>query len=350
MFSCDELGVVPLERNIDDLLEKGFVVVDKDSGPTSHTVADAVKKVLDSSRAGHSGTLDPKVTGVLVMGLGRATRLMEYMLKSDKVYVCLMYVHKKVSKERIEEALKKFTGEIMQMPPIVSAVKRQLRPRTVYSIDLLDYADGGQNILFKVSCQHGTYIRKLCSDIGEFLGVGAQMAELRRTKAGPFTENDFSLGVDKLRNLFNLYMMNDDGSNNLDTMSRFEQEFRKYLRPMEDLLVEFKKVYVHDSSIDSLTHGYDLAAPGVASLSKDIEVGEEIAIFTGKGELIAMGEALLDSDSMMKVSSGMCVRIDKVLMDVGYYPKIEYYKEKYPEQFEICKREKAKLDANNKKK
>ncbi len=340
-FSCDELGTVPIERSIDELLEKGFVNIDKDCGPTSHTVADNVKKVLGVSKTGHSGTLDPKVTGVLVMGLGRATRLMEYMLKSDKVYVCLMYVHQKVSRDKIEQALKKFTGEIMQMPPIVSAVKRQLRPRTIYSIDLLDYADEGQNILFKVSCQHGTYIRKLCSDLGEHLGVGAQMAELRRTKAGPFVEEDFSLGVDKLRNLFELYLKHDDGSKDLDNMSRFEQELRKYVRPMEDLLCEFKKIYVHDSSIDSLSHGYDLAVPGVSKLSSDIEKDEVVAIMSSKGELIAMGTAIMTSGEIMDAKEGMCATIDKVFMDVGYYPKIEYFKENYPEQFIVSRKERG---------
>ncbi|NQZ85687.1 MAG: RNA-guided pseudouridylation complex pseudouridine synthase subunit Cbf5 [Nanoarchaeales archaeon] len=340
-FSCDELGVVPIERTIEELFDRGFVNIDKDCGPTSHTVADSVKHILGSSKTGHSGTLDPKVTGTLVMGLGRATRLMEYMLKSDKVYVCLMYVHKKVSRDDIEKALKKFTGTIMQMPPIVSAVKRQLRPRTIYSIDLLDYSDEGQNVLFKVSCQHGTYIRKLCSDMGEFLGVGAQMAELRRTKAGPFTENDFSISCDKLRNLHDLYLMNDDGSKELDKMSRFEIELRKYVRPMEDLLCEFKKIYVHDSSIDSLSHGYDLAVPGVSRLSPDIKKDEKIAVLSSKGELIAMGTAIMDSDEIMKASGGMCSTIDKVFMDVGYYPKIDYFKEKYPEQFIVSRRERG---------
>jgi H/ACA ribonucleoprotein complex subunit 4 len=340
-FSCDELGVVPIERTIEELLEKGFINIDKDCGPTSHTVADNVKKVLGVSKTGHSGTLDPKVTGTLVMGLGRATRLMEYMLKSDKVYICLMYVHQKVPLVKIEEALKKFTGEIMQMPPIVSAVKRQLRPRTIYSIGLLDYADEGQNILFKVSCQHGTYIRKLCSDMGEFLGVGAQMAELRRVKAGPFTENNFSIGTDKLRNLYDLYLKHVSELDDLDNMSRFEQELRKYVRPMEDLLVEFKKVYVHDSCIDSLSHGYDLAAPGISKLSENIEVGEEVGVLSSKGELIAMGTAIIDTDGMMKAKTGMCVTINKVFMDVGYYPAIDYFKEKYPEQFVVSRKERG---------
>jgi len=328
-FVCKDLGIVPKERSIFELIEKGFLIIDKDSGPTSHQTTDYVKGVIECSKAGHSGTLDPKVTGVLVLGLGKGTRLMEYMLKSDKVYVCLMYVHKPVPKAKIEETLKKFTGTIMQLPPIVSAVKRELRPRTIYSIDLLDYKDEGQNILFKVSCQHGTYIRKLCSDIGEFLSVGSQMVELRRTKAGPFTENDGIISVDKLRNLFNLYLMSKDKSFE-GGVSPYETELRKYLRPMEDLIFDFKKVYVHDTAVDSLSHGYDLMIPGISYYSEGIKEGEDVVIFTSKGELIAIGKAQCSSDFVAKNEKGVFVKTNKVFMDVGYYPDIEYFNEKYP--------------------
>jgi H/ACA ribonucleoprotein complex subunit 4 len=127
-----KFGKNPYERSFEELFDKGMIVVDKDAGPTSHQSADYLKKILKIERAGHSGTLDPRVTGVLAMGLGRATRLMEYMLKSNKEYICLMYVHKPVSEDKIKEALKKFTGKIMQTPPVVSAVKRQEREREIY--------------------------------------------------------------------------------------------------------------------------------------------------------------------------------------------------------------------------
>lgn len=331
-FTTKECGEIPSERTVFDLIEKGFMVIDKDSGPTSHQSTDSLKHILDCSKAGHSGTLDPKVTGVLVMGLGKGTRLMEYMLRSDKVYVCLMYVHKEVSKEKILDAFEKFTGTIMQLPPIVSAVKRELRPRTIYSIDLLDYKDGGQNVLFKVSCQHGTYIRKLCSDIGEYLGAGAQMAELRRTKAGPFTEEHDMISLDKLRNLYNLYLMNKDKFEGKE--NPYEIELRTYLRPMEGLLKGFKKVYVHDSAVDSLAHGYGLAIPGVSYFSSDIKKDDEVAVLTAKGELISIGIAQFDSNHVLENDKGIFVKASKVFMDVGFYPDIDYFKKNYPEQFE----------------
>ena len=308
-------GKNPLDRTIEELLDKGVIIVDKDAGPTSHTVADNLKSILKIERAGHSGTLDPQVTGVLLIGLNRATRLMEYMLKSDKEYVCLMYVHKSVSEEKIREALEKFTGKIMQTPPIVSAVKREERERTIYSIDLLDLADENKSVLFRVKCQHGTYIRKLCTDIGEYLGVGAQMKELRRTKAGPLTEDEGIISLDKLRNLIELYSEHSASEN------VYEKELRKYLRPMEDVLKDFKKVYARDNAVNSICHGSDLAVPGVSELDEDISIGEEVAIMTLKGELIAMGIAYMTSKDVMKKDKGAFVKTTKVFMDIDTYPK-----------------------------
>lgn len=310
-----KFGVEPNKRSIQDLLDKGVAIVDKDAGPTSHESADFLKKILGVDKAGHSGTLDPKVTGVLVCGLGRATRLMEYMLKSNKEYICLMYVHKELEKEKIEEALKKFTGKIMQTPPVVSAVKRVEREREIYYIDLLDFE--GQNVLFRVGCQHGTYIRKLCSDLGEYLGCGAHMKELRRTKAGPFREEDGVISLDKLRNLYELYNETSDK----EEKQIYETELRKYLKPMEDILVDYKKVFVRDTAVDYVANGSDLAIPGVLSVQEGIEMGETVVMVTSKGELIGIGMAFLSTKDVMKKEKGAFVKSHKIFMEVGYYPR-----------------------------
>ena len=315
----DDYGVYPNELSVFDLIEQGFVIVDKDTGSTSHQIADHVKDLVGCSKAGHSGTLDPKVTGVLVVGLGKGTRLMDYMLKSDKVYICLMYLHKEVSDSDLEDAFSKFTGKIMQLPPIVSAVKREEREREIYSMEILSKKDNNQFVLFKVSCQHGTYIRKLCSDMGEYLGVGAQMAELRRIKAGPFTEEDNSISLDKLRNLWELY----DESNRDE---KYHKELKNYIRPMGDLLKDFKKIFVSDAAIDSLSHGYDLAIPGIVKFEYGITNGEDVAIFSLKGELIAMGKSLMNSEEIKKLDKGICIKTNKVFMDVGVYPTTEVFK------------------------
>jgi H/ACA ribonucleoprotein complex subunit 4 len=234
------------------------------------------------------------------------------MLKSNKEYVCLMYLHSEVEESKIREAFEKFTGKIMQLPPIVSAVKRQEREREIYENRILDIRDN-KYVLFRCKCQHGTYIRKLCSDIAKELGTGGQMIELRRTKAGPFTENDDSIGLDKLRNLYELYKEDE---------SKYEVEIRKYIKPMENLLVDFKKIYVRDSAVYTLSHGFNLAIPGLSKFDKDIEKGEEIAVFTLKGELVAMGTTLMSSYEMIENKNGMCVSIEKVFMELNEYPNL----------------------------
>ena len=318
-------GIEAKKRSIEELFDKGYINLDKDAGPTSHMATDNLKKVLGIKKAGHSGTLDPKVTGVLLIGLGRSTRLMEYMLKSNKEYVCHMFVHSEVKKEKMLEVFKNFTGIIKQTPPIISAVKRQEREREIYSLKLLDYNNNGKDILYRVACQHGTYIRKLCTDMCESIGLKGQMKELRRTKAGPIREENNIISLDKLRNLFELYKKNDKNK------TIYEKELKKYIRPMEELLMEFKKVIVRDSAVDSICHGSDLAIPGVSMFDKNIEMGEEVALFTQKGELIAMGISYLDSKKIGKKKKGAFVKTNKVFMDIEIYPKIWDFKEENDE-------------------
>lgn len=316
-------GINPIDRSIDELLNSGFVNLDKDSGPTSHVATDNLKKVLDIKKAGHSGTLDPKVTGVLLIGLGKATRLMEYMLKSNKEYVCHMFVHSEVSKEKILEVFKNFTGVIKQIPPVISAVKRQEREREIYFLKLLDYENKGKDILFRVSCQHGTYIRKLCTDMCDSIGLKGQMKELRRTKAGPIREENNIISLDNLRNLYELYLEEVmENKKRKKEIKIFEKELRKYIRPMEELLVDFKKVIIRDSAVNSVCHGSDLAIPGVAKLDKRIKMGEEIALLTQKGELVAIGTAYLNSNEVIKKNKGAFVKINKVFMETDKYPKV----------------------------
>ena len=183
-------------------------------------------------------------------------------------------------------------------------------------MNILSQKDNNKYVLFEVSCQHGTYIRKLCSDMGEYLGVGAQMIELRRTKAGPFKETDNSISLDKLRNLWELY----DES---DRSEKYETELKKYIRPMGELMKDFKKIYVSDNSIDSLSHGYDLALPAIVKYEEGIEKDQTIAIFSLKGELVAIGNSLMSEEEITKNNKGICVKTNKVFMDKDIYPKYE---------------------------
>ena len=149
----------------------GVILVDNPRGPSSHQVAAWVGKILKTN-VGHSGTLDPDVSGVLVVMLGKAVRLAPLLLQHEKEYVACMRLHADVSRDKVEEVVKGFTGRIYQRPPRRSAVKRALRIRVIYKIDVLDMQ--GRLVLLKIKCESGTYIRSLCTHIGYVLGCGAQ--------------------------------------------------------------------------------------------------------------------------------------------------------------------------------
>src|SRR3989338_6245801 len=155
-----DFGCIPEKRSIETMIDYGIVILNKPSGPTSHQVADYVKKILNLEKAGHGGTIDPGVTGLLPVALGKATRIVQALLPAGKEYVCIMHLHTLVPEEKIREAAKKFTGQITQLPPVRSAVKRQLRQRNIYYFKLMEIDD--KDVLFKLGCQGGTYVRKFC--------------------------------------------------------------------------------------------------------------------------------------------------------------------------------------------
>jgi H/ACA ribonucleoprotein complex subunit 4 len=203
-----QYGNLPEARSTEDLLSYGIVNIDKPKGPTSHQCSGYVKKILKIKKAGHSGTLDPNVTGVQPIALGRATRMAQFLLKAPKEYICLMHLHKEISQADIEATFEKFQGKIKQIPPIKSAVKRQERVREIYETEILEI--DGQDVLFRIKCQAGTYIRKYCDDFGKESGVGAHMAELRRTQAGPFREEDNLITLNDLQDAYHYYTEGND--------------------------------------------------------------------------------------------------------------------------------------------
>jgi len=168
--------------------EFAILNIDKPSGPTSFNISDFVRKKLDLRKTSHFGTLDPKVTGVLPIALNRACKLTGFFIGHDKEYVGIMRIHKDIELKEIEKMIKKkFLGVIKQTPPVKSRVKRQEREREIKSFDLLE--KDNKDVLFRVMCEGGTYIRKLIDDLGRELGIGAHMLELRRVRAGIFEES-----------------------------------------------------------------------------------------------------------------------------------------------------------------
>jgi len=302
-------GCNPNERPIKEHISNGVVNLDKPIGPTSHEIDAWVKRILDVEKTGHGGTLDPKVSGVLPIGINRSTRVIQMLLGAPKEYVCLMRLHEKISEARIRDILQEFTGKIFQTPPIKSAVKRELRVRTIYSVDILEI--DGQDVLFRINCEGGTYIRKYCHDIGEALGIGAHMAELRRTKSGPFTEDETLKTLQDLTDAY-YYLTHEDD----------EKPIRECILPMEAAVKHLKKVVVRDSAVDSICHGADLASNGILELSPDIKLGETVRVLTLKGELVGAGETVENSDGILKSNKGIMVNIKKVFMLPETYPKM----------------------------
>ena len=302
-----EFGIDPNKWSIKDLLEYGVVVINKQQGPTSHQIVDYVKNILEISKAGHSGTLDPNVTGVLVVALSKATRTVEYLLKSGKEYVCLMRLHDDVDEKKIREAMSKFVGEIDQFPPKKSAVKRQWRKREIYYLEVLEI--DGRDVLFKVGCQAGTYVRKICTDLGLKLNVKAHMQELVRTKVAYFSEEDW-ISLHDLKDAYIKWKENGD-----------ESDLRKVIKPMEAIIEYMPKIWVFDSAVDSLCHGAFLSVPGLSKLSDNIERGDRVAVLSLKNELVGIGEAKMNSQNLLRQEKGVAVADLKIFMQRGTYPK-----------------------------
>lgn len=184
-----EINLEKIKQNktIKELLEFSIINLDKPCGPTSFQTAELVSRIIGARKFSHFGTLDPLVSGVLPIALNRACRLATWFMKKDKTYVGIMKLHKDILTEKLKEEMKKFVGKILQKPPVKSRVKREERERQIYRFDILERE--GRDVLFEAEVEAGTYIRKLISDLGEKIG-GAHMTELRRIKAGIFSEND----------------------------------------------------------------------------------------------------------------------------------------------------------------
>ena len=294
-----EVGT-PKVLTTEELINYGIVNIDKPKGPTSHQVSDFVKRILKVSKAGHSGSLDPAVTGLLPVATGRATRIVQSLLKSGKEYVGILHFHKELPGDKIRDVFQQFVGKIMQLPPVKSAVKRRLRERTVYYLKILEI--DGKDVLFVAGTQAGTYIRKLCHDIGLKAGVGAHMAELRRTKVGPFDESN-KVTLQDLSDAFHYYKEGKD------------KWLREIIIPIEAAVRDIPKVWVMDNAVESLKHGVDLKVPGVTQLDEGIEPDMSVALMTGNNELIALGTAKMSSSKIVKEKNGIAVLVHKVFLN-----------------------------------
>ena len=284
-----------------------MILVDKPPGPSSHQLASWARDILGLKRLGHGGTLDPFATGALTLLLGKATRLTEVVLSGNKTYIAILKIDPSISSRRVEEALEKFSGEIYNVPPLESAVKIRVRTRVIQEIKLLesDQNDGLHTIT--VSCQAGTYIRTLARDIGLMLGTPCILSELHRHSTGSFEQSSLCT----MQQLADAAMLAEEGD---------EEALCRLIAPVERILGSIPGVWVRDSAIASICHGAPLAVPGVVSLDSGMSAGNKTAIWSSKGEAIAVGEMIVNSSDVPHMTEGELVKPKIVLMDKDEYP------------------------------
>jgi tRNA pseudouridine55 synthase len=283
----------------------GVIVIDKPAGKTSHDVVSEVKKFLGVKKAGHTGTLDPMVTGVLPVCLNEATKLAGLLTGANKEYLATMLLGVKtdtldiegkiigqsdkfVSTEEIRAVMLQMIGEIKQIPPAYSAVKYcgkplykyarsgvilDMEPRdvTIYNIVIEDISF--PHVTFRVVCSKGTYIRTLCSDIGDMLGVGACLYSLRRLKSGIFLE--------EMAVCLSDYVSND----NYNKLS-------EKILPMTELLPLLCSIELEDDSAAKLRNGWQPSVEMMKAHDLPLLKAGDMVKFISRGYLLAVAEML----------------------------------------------------------
>ena len=304
-------GTSPLSRPISDHISYGVINLDKPANPSSHEVVSWIKRILRVDKTGHSGTLDPKVTGCLIVCIDRATRLVKAQQSAGKEYVGVVRLHSAIEDTRVlNRAVETLTGALFQRPPLISAVKRQLRIRTIYESKLVEYDEKRNLGIFWVSCEAGTYVRTLCVHLGLLVGTGGHMQELRRVRSGVLSEND------------NLVTMHDvmDAQHVYDT-TKDEKYLRRIVMPLEVLLTNYKRIVVKDSAVNAICYGAKLMIPGLLRFADNIDVGQEVVLMTTKGEAIAVAIAQMTTAVMATCDHGVVAKIKRVIMERDAYPR-----------------------------
>jgi len=279
----------------EELLKNSVVVINKPPGQTSHEITTFVKKITGANRSGHAGTLDPEVSGVLPVALGRATKLLRYIAGKEKSYVGIMKFRNIPERADVERLFSQFTGELVQTPPKISAVRKVPRKRTVYSLRLLEL--DGRLALFDTRVDAGTYIRTLCEDMGKKCG-GARMEELRRTAVGKITEKE-AYTMEELIDAMWLYKNKDDS-----TM------LEKMLRPPEQF-IDLPAVFVKETALWSINTGAQVMAAGVERMDAGIVKNARVAIYSD-GKFVGVGIAQISSEELPGKERGMVVRLERV--------------------------------------
>ncbi len=275
-FSLANIEEISQRYSLEELLEKAVLLLDKPPNITSHEASAYVKKILEAKKSGHTGTLDPKVTGVLVVGINKTTRFLEYLSGMDKEYICVArFYSSNLSETVIRNAFRKFIGRIKQHVPKMAAVRRTIRTREIKKIEIFEirYNKMTTDVLFSALVEKGTYIRVLCEDIGKTLGVKGTMLELRRTKVGPFTHENCTT----LQNLWRAKILWKEYSE--------ETLLRKILYPIE-VVNPFPEIIFDPKNIARFRNGANV----YVDLCAELTHANRIAILDDSKKIVGIGK------------------------------------------------------------
>ena len=287
-------------RSGEELLNFGIINLDKPAGPKSSHIGNKLRNLLEQPKIGHSGTLDPKVTGVLPIGLGKAVRVLQVLTTAGKVYRGTLQLHDKVSNTDIQKAFKKFTGIITQLPPKISAVKRVPRKREIYWLKILKIRD--RYVDFEVGCEAGTYIRKLCHDIGAYLKVGGHMSALRRIQSGSLKIKD-SVSLEVVKANYKRYLK-----------TKQDNYIRKFILPPEKAIGHLQKIWIEDKMLDRFKHGSPIFAPGIIAFTSNLKKDATTAIFNQSNNLIGFGFSAKTAEQLETAEKGLAIKTDVVFI------------------------------------
>jgi tRNA pseudouridine55 synthase len=288
----------------------GVLVVDKPTGVTSHDVVQELRRVLGTRRVGHTGTLDPAASGVLLACVGKGTKVAQFLTGYDKEYRAVVRLGAttdtydgegeieeneedcEVSREALKGAIDSFKGEIWQLPPLYSAVKHKGKrlyqyarekeevKRTRRKVEIKEIGIMDVNMPYvelKVSCSKGTYVRSLAHDVGQKLGCGAYLFSLRRTRVGPFDLQD-ALSPERISEV------------------KTEGRMSEVLISIEQTLAHLPSVMVREDSVAKVQNGARLVSSSVTSVDGGFEAGQTVSIKDEQGRIIAVGRALCPSE------------------------------------------------------
>jgi len=303
----EAFGCSPDDRTLEQRLASGFILLDKPAGPTSHQLAAWARSLLGLERLGHGGTLDPFATGVLPLMAGRCMKITNKILKHKKTYIAVLRFKSMPDEGLLAEVMASLTGRIYNVPPEVSAVKVQVRTRTIHAFELLD--TDGNDALVRIVCDAGTYIRTMARDMGLLLNTPVDLKELRRETSGTFSL-DQCVTMDQLADA--VWLWKECGE---------EAALKAMVHPIEKLLAKAPRCQIKDSAVAAVAYGAPLLRPGLVTLPAGHKKGKELLVTSLKGEAVGYVKLKADADDIAGMQDGEIARPSMVLMDTDVYPR-----------------------------